>query len=64
MVEIKKELKQENMAVKSNAIAKLLYVSHHLRVQSSFLYDASRDVSEFLCPIRCVCFVLRVFIVV
>lgn len=27
MVEIKKELKQENMSIKSNAIAKLLYVS-------------------------------------
>ena len=27
MVEIKKELKQENMAIKSNAIAKLIYVS-------------------------------------
>ena len=26
MVEIKKELKQENMGIKSNAIAKLLYV--------------------------------------
>ena len=27
MVEIKKELKQENMGIKNNAIAKLLYVS-------------------------------------
>lgn len=27
IVEIKKELKQENMSIKSNAIAKLLYVS-------------------------------------
>ena len=29
MVEIKKELKQENMGIKNNAIAKLLYVRYN-----------------------------------
>ena len=51
-MEIKKELKQENMAIKSNAIAKLLYVSS---------WDSSSRVkgqSEQLCLSSVLCMVM------